>query len=300
LPIDTSGAAHRKRTRPARPAPGRILTVKSVWSPQRRNRRDIQVYLPPSYARSQQRYPVVYMHDGQNLFDEETAFAGAWRVDRHMERLSRVGIEAIVVGIPNMGAERLDEYSPFRDRQGGGHGEAYLAFLIDTLKPLVDRRFRTRSGPMSTGLLGSSMGGFISLYGFFRHPEVFGFIGVMSPSLWYAGGAILEYIEQAPFSHGKVYLDVGTAEGDRAVEDVHRLHALLVRKGYGPGESLLYVEDEGAGHAEAAWAHRLATALYFLLPAPRVLPVPAPRPKRAERGAAYPGEGYRTRAARRQ
>jgi predicted alpha/beta superfamily hydrolase len=246
---------------------GTVKTLERVWCPGRQNHRDLQVYLPPTYSRSATRYPVLYMHDGQNLFDEATAFSAEWQVDEHMERLALMGVEAIVVGIPNMEVERCEEYSPFQDpTRGGGHGDAYLACLVETIKPLVDAEFRTSPAREHTGLMGSSMGGLISLYGFFRHPEVFGFAGVMSPALWFAERRIFGYVESSPRTSGRLYLDVGTEEGASTLGDARRMHALLRTKGYARGAALLYVEDQGAGHSETAWSNRLRTALYFLIP----------------------------------
>jgi predicted alpha/beta superfamily hydrolase len=115
--------------------------------------------------------------------------------------------------------------------------------------------------------MGSSMGGLISLYAFFRHADVFGFAGAMSPSLWFAGGEILRTVERAPFVEGRGYVDMGTAEGESHVQHVHALHRLLLGKGYRQGVDLFYVEEDEAPHQEDAWARRLRTALYFLLPA---------------------------------
>jgi predicted alpha/beta superfamily hydrolase len=229
--------------------------------------RDVQVYLPPSYRAGGCHYPVVYMHDGQNLFDSRTSFAGEWQVDETMERLAPAGIEAIIVGIPNAGARRMDEYSPFRDaRHGGGLGDAYLRFIIETLKPRVDRRFRTKPDRAHTGIMGSSMGGLISLYGFLRHPDVFGFAGGMSASLWHAQRAVLGYARDAPRWSGRCYLDVGTEEGRRTVADARVMARLLRRKALRSRGHLLFVEDRGARHHEAAWAARFETAIRFLLP----------------------------------
>jgi predicted alpha/beta superfamily hydrolase len=258
---------------------GNVQVLKELLSPQLGNRRDLFVYLPPSYTQTQRRYPVIYMHDGQNLFDAAASYAGEWQVDETMEALSSEGLEAIVVGIPNMGVRRLDEYSPFCDpRLGGGQGEQYLAFIVETLKPLIDRDFRTYPDRAHTGILGSSMGGLISLYAFFRHPEVFGFVGALSPSLWFADAAILPYLRRAPFTPGRIYLDVGTDEWGRTPGDhlllyalsrrlarFRRTRALLVQKGYQPGRDLLYVEELRALHHETAWARRLPGALRFLL-----------------------------------
>src|SRR5262245_44761431 len=162
---------------------GTLKTLEGVYSPQLGNRRTLYVHLPPSYDTAGRRYPVLYMQDGQNLFDEPLSYAGEWRVDETMAALSDEGIEAIVVGIQNMGARRIDEYSPFRDRRlrKGGRGDQYLSFVARTVKPLIDRDFRTLPERATTGILGSSMGGLISLYAFFACPEVFGFAGAMSP-----------------------------------------------------------------------------------------------------------------------
>jgi predicted alpha/beta superfamily hydrolase len=259
---------------------GTLKVLKGLWSPQLRNRRDILVYLPPSYEQSHKRYPVIYMHDGQNLFDQFTSFAGEWQVDETMETLSRRGYEAIVVGLPNLGEQRLDEYSPFPQlRYSTGQGAKYLDFVLQTVKPLLDRDFRTLPDRAHTGMIGSSMGGLITLYAFFRPPQAFGFVGVMSPSLWFAQGRIFTYIEQASFTPGKVYLDTGTHEQTHFFTDrpqlrlrlsgynstVHGMYDLLYHKGYRPGHDLLYVEEESGLHNEAAWTRRLPGALEFLL-----------------------------------
>lgn len=259
---------------------GTVRVLRDVWSPQLRNRRDLLVYLPPSYEKSNKRYPVVYMHDGQNLFDQFTSFAGEWQVDETMEALSRRGYEAIVVGLPNLGEQRLDEYSPFpHPRYSTGQGAKYLDFILQTVKPLVDRDFRTQPERTQTGMIGSSMGGLISLYAFFRPPQAFGFVGVMSPSLWFAQGRIFTYVEQAAFTPGKIYLDTGTHEQTHFFTDrpqlrlrlsgynstVHGMYDLLYHKGYRPGQDLLYVEEESGLHNEAAWARRLPGAIEFLL-----------------------------------
>jgi predicted alpha/beta superfamily hydrolase len=246
----------------------RVETIEHVRSPQRHNERSLYVYLPPSYDRSDRRYPVIYMQDGQNLFDARLSFAGEWGVDETIDRLSDEGIEAIVVGIPNLGPERFDEYSPFPDRKhGGGDGDSYLAFLIDTVKPLIDAEFRTNPARTHTGILGSSMGGLISLYAFFHRARAFGFAGVMSPALWFGYRRIFDLVQSAPFADGKLYLDIGTAEGTATLQHARRMRDLLVNKGYALESLLMYVEDAGANHSEEAWSRRLEATLRFLLPA---------------------------------
>jgi predicted alpha/beta superfamily hydrolase len=246
---------------------GTLEVLESIQGPRRQHKRDVLVHLPWGYEESERRYPVLYMHDGQNLFDEETAFDREWQVDETMRWLHRWGVDAIVVGIPNMGDARLDEYSPFRDTtHGGGGGDRYLDWLVDKVKPVVDDRFRTLRSRRHTGIAGSSMGGLISLYAYFRHPDVFGFAGVLSPALWFGDRAIFPYVQGASYVAGRLYLDVGVREGVRAVNDVRRLHTALLRKGFRPGDHLLYVEDLRGGHSELAWRRRIRPALYFLIP----------------------------------
>jgi predicted alpha/beta superfamily hydrolase len=246
--------------------PRSFRLLRRVWSPQLRNARDVDVYLPPSYGRTRRRYPVIYMQDGQNLADPARAFAGTWNLHDAIGELAARELEAIVVGIPNMGEQRLHEYSPFADpRLGGGGGDGYVAFLERTVKPLVDRRFRTRREREATGLFGSSMGALISLYAFFRAPATFGFAGGMSPSIWFAHRALLDYVETAAAPEGRLYVDVGAGEGHGTLKDAHDLAALLRRKGYEDGRSLQFHEDVDGRHEEAHWARRLVPALEFLL-----------------------------------
>jgi predicted alpha/beta superfamily hydrolase len=229
--------------------------------------RDLSVYLPPSYDATEQRYPVLYMQDGQNLFDPEESFAGSWRVDIAMDDAAARGAEGIAVGIPNAGEGRLAEYSPFDDPEAGpGRGTEYVVSMVETIKPLVDARYRTRPEREATGVVGSSMGGLISLFAFFARPDVFGVAGVLSPSLWFADRAIFGLVESLPFVPGRLYLDVGRLEGDDTLEDARRLRDLLLAKGYLPEEHFHYVEDHEGGHEEAAWSVRFADALPFLLP----------------------------------
>lgn len=256
----------RRRERTTNPF-GEIEHIDGLFSPQLGNYRDILISLPGGHKTGEHRYPVIYMHDGQNLFDPAQSFSGSWNVDVSMAEASLDGFGAIVVGIPNMGADRLAEYSPFEHPElGGGRGDLYLDFLINTVKPLIDDRFLTIPDREHTGIVGSSMGGLISLYAFFRHPEVFGFAGVLSPSLWLTEAATFSYVENAPFNPGKLYLDVGDREGVRHVAKALQLRYILESKGYALGDDLMWVEEEIGRHHEAAWARRFRDALPFLLP----------------------------------
>lgn len=238
---------------------GELRVLPQVHSPQLNNLRDILVWLPPTYHETNQRYPVIYMHDGQNLFDRATGFAGnEWYVDETLTALADENVNAIVVGLPNT-PQRMQEYNPF-PHVWNGHGDQYLQFMVDTVKPLIDGEFRTHPERQHTGIMGSSMGGLISLYGFFARSDVFGFAGVMSPSLWVGSGAIYETVQERNFVDGKIYLDNGTRE-----PSARKMKVALQRKGYGSGHNLLYVSEVDGEHNEAAWARRLPDALRFLL-----------------------------------
>lgn len=237
---------------------GTVLVQPQVYSPQLDNRRDILIYLPPSYFAGDRPYPVMYMQDGQNLFDAATSFVGVkWGVDDALQALSADGLEAIVVGIPNMGDRRMQEYTPPTNPWWRGTGDRYVAFLIETLKPLVDRDFRTLTDRSHTGIFGSSLGALISLYAFFSRSDIFGFVGAMSPSLWVGRGLLLDQVRAARQVQGRIYLDNGSRE-----PSAQRLADLLRERGHA---DFKYVVDVGGRHTEADWARRLPEALRFLL-----------------------------------
>jgi predicted alpha/beta superfamily hydrolase len=237
-----------------------------IWSSQLRNLRNLDVYLPDSYGTGRRRYPVVYIQDGQNLSDPAIAFGGnTWHLDEGLPWLAARGIEPIVVGIHNTGAQRLAEYSPFADPgHGGGDGDRYTRFLIDTIKPRIDAAYRTRKERAATVIAGSSMGGLISLYAIFPRPSPFRGAAVLSPSVWFGGREILSFVQRSRLTRGRIYLDVGTREGAGTLRDARTLHRLLRKRGY-KGDSLWYVEAQGQQHREADWAWRLQQALEFLL-----------------------------------
>jgi predicted alpha/beta superfamily hydrolase len=244
-----------------------------------KNTRDIIVYLPPGYNDPvARRYPVLFMHDGQNLFDSATSFARAeWGLDETAETLIRDGqIEPlIIVGIYNTGLNRLAEYTQVADRAGrGGRADAYGKLLIKELKPFIDSEYRTLPGPANTGLGGSSLGGLVSLFLGLRHPLVFGKLIVMSPSVWWANRAILRNARRASHAHSqRIWLDIGRCEGScedqnssKAVRDAADVRDVLLARGWELGRDLQYLEAAGAGHNELAWGARIGDALQFLFP----------------------------------
>ncbi len=237
--------------------------------------RDVIVYLPPDYESSgERRYPVFYLHDGQNLFDEETAFCGQeWHVDESAEALIREGLiqPVILVGIYNTGQNRIDEYTPTPDSHGhaGGKARLYAAMIVDELKPFIDAEYRTLEDAENTAMGGSSLGGLVTLYIGMRHPEIFGKLAVISPSLWWNHGSMLRMVRdlETPEPRPRVWVDIGTNEGrfpQRIVRDTRHLREILCRKGWRVGEDLAYVEDEGAPHNEWAWGRRMPYILRFL------------------------------------
>jgi glycogen operon protein len=247
---------------------GTVVTLAMFHSPQLDTQRDLLIYLPPSYDTSTTRYPVIYAHDGQNLFDEATSVGGEWQVDEAMETLARRGVEAIVVGISHLEPRRIAEYSPFVDAtHGGGQGDAYVAFITDTVKPYIDRSFRTQPEPAQTAIMGAGLGGLISLYGQVRRPDVFGIAVALSPVLGFAEGAIFDVVEQAPAAPGRIYLDVGTDEGDETLVHTRRMRDLILAKGAIPGRQLGYREAAGGSATAATWAARVSAALSWTLTA---------------------------------
>jgi predicted alpha/beta superfamily hydrolase len=251
---------------------GTIKVSRPLYGPAEGVRRTLLVYLPPSYHTAEKRYPVLYMHDGQNLFDAAVSHSGEWQVDETMEALSAEGIEAIVVGIANSGSGRGVDYSAHKHSvYGGGGADAYVEFLVQKVKPLIDGAFRTVPDQAHTGLMGSSMGGSVSLYALLTRPDIFGFAGVMSPAFWWSEGTFLPFVEATPFAGGRIYMDVGDSESPevpgrskRYLNDAVQMDRLLRAKGYTP-DSLYFVVEAGGEHSESAWARRLPDALRFLL-----------------------------------
>lgn len=235
--------------------------------------RDLIVYVPPCYATdAQRRYPVLYMHDGQNLFDPETAFVRGqhWRLGEMADMLISEGRvqPLIIVGVNHTGHGRIQEYTPTKDpKLGGGLARAYGRLLTEELKPFIDQRYRTLAEREHTGLGGSSLGGLSTMFLGLRHADVFGRLAVMSPSVWWGRRAIIRHVENAqPKPHTRIWLDIGTAEGKLALSDARRLRAALMDAGWRDDDDLAYSELVGATHSEGAWADRVGNVLEFLYP----------------------------------
>ncbi|OPA74765.1 esterase [Paenibacillus selenitireducens] len=254
-----------------------ILRIESFYSTHLDNKRDIYVYLPPSYTYEKtKRYPVLYMHDGQNIF--HPAFNGySWHVDQTVDRLihEHKMEEIIVVGIPNMGLERSDEYT--HDLEGVHYqldkvpvqpkGHLYEKFIIEEVKSYVDSVFRTKTGPEHTALMGSSRGGQVTYHIGFRHPDIFGKLAIVSPYFYCVDPISSEEIRlyhtfttKQPLS--QIWIDLGSAEGTLVMEKHTRVVTEeLLDLGYEADTQLIYFNDPGAAHVEKDWAARLSSPL---------------------------------------
>ena len=238
-----------------------------------RNQRSLVVYLPPGYESSALRYPVLYLHDGQNLFDGATSFLPGqdWRAGETADAEIAAGrVEPLImVGIYNTGKSRIAEYTPTRaPRLGGGRADRYGRFLREEVMPFVHREYRAEGGSERTGIGGSSLGGLVSLYLGLAGRDVFGRIAALSPSVWWNNRVIHSYAERLPPGpRPRIWLDIGTREGGRIVEDVERYRNILVSRGWRQGADLHFERVEGGEHNEAAWARRVGPCLRFLYPA---------------------------------
>ncbi len=238
--------------------------------------RNVMVYLPPNYgADPARRYPVLYMHDGQNLIRAEDAFGGVvWGVDETAQTLILAGeIEPlIIVGIYNAGAKRIDEYTPVKSDTGkmrghGGRADQYGRMIIEELKPFIDAQYLTKPEREFTGLGGSSLGGLVSLHLGFKRPDVFSRLAVLSPSVWWANNQIIREValiaERLPL---RIWLDIGRREGSRIKHQVRALKEILLANGWKNNHDLAYYEFPEARHEESAWAARFGEVLKFLYP----------------------------------
>jgi alpha-glucosidase len=225
----------------------------------------IWVYLPPNYETSTENYPVIYMHDGQNLFDVKTAYAGEWNVDETLNTLfEKTNKGFIVVGIENAGEERINEYTPWpHEKYGGGKGAIYIQFIVNTLKPFIDQNYRTKPQQKYTGLMGSSLGGLISYYGGLKYPNTFGKIGALSTSFWFSNEVENFTQENGNIKNVKMYLLVGGNEGEGMVEDTQKFEYLLRNTGFKSKNLTSKIVEEGK-HNEAFWQSEFLEIIKWL------------------------------------
>jgi len=240
---------------------------------------NVIIYLPPGYKTSKKRYPVLYAHDGQNLFDTDTAFGGReWKLDENIDDLTRKKLipEMIVVGIYN-NAKRIDEYTPsyikpgvnkYLKHGGGGELKKYARFMVEELKPFIDKTYRTKRGRKDTGVMGSSLGGIASLYILSYYPKVFSKAACISPSFWWDKHVAVKDVPKMRLPRDvKIYIDGGWKEGadeSSMISWMRLVYKKLRNKGLRDFKNLLYYEDPVGSHSESSWARRGKWPLLFM------------------------------------
>lgn len=226
--------------------------------------RKIWIRLPNDYYMSEEHYPVLYMHDGQNLFSAGSSFAGEWEIDESMEILAASCVDAIVVGVENGGAFRIDEYAPWMNPQyGGGQGDLYSQFLVETLKPYIDANYRTLPGRENTAIAGSSLGALISLYAALSYPETFGHSGLFSPAFWFNPEIFAFAQNQNAEYPQRFYFTAGSGESPTMVSNMQTVYNALVQAGH-PEENLELIAHPDGAHSEWFWAREFIPAMEFL------------------------------------
>lgn len=226
-------------------------TVKTIW-----------VYLPKTYKTIEKSFPVIYMHDAQNLFDIKTSYSGEWEVDEFMD--SQTDNQSIIVGIEHGNEKRIDELTPYKHKiHGGGHGNDYLNFIIDNLKPYIDKTYRTKPEAEFTSIFGSSLGGLISFYAVIKYPEIFGKAGVFSPAFW-INPEIFDLVKDTEIPEtSKFYFLAGTEEGETMLPKLEEMLELLDSKGLQASQIENHIIN-GGKHNEELWASHFGTAYKWL------------------------------------
>lgn len=229
--------------------------------------RTVRLYLPPSYVLSNanKRYPVIYMHDGQNLFDDIPAFAGEWQVDESLNTLAiSSGLEFIVVGVDHGDEFRNNELSPWENKRfGEAQGKQYMDFIVDVVKPYIDTNFRTKSDRLNTAIMGSSMGGLISHYAIHEYPDVFSKAGIFSPSYWYSQDVFSFTRFKKTRLDARLYVMFGDKEGDGMIADTDRMFRQLKVQGH-PRNNMQFKRVVGGKHNEQLWRSEFTDAVKWL------------------------------------
>lgn len=240
------------------------LLDSAFFIPQLNTKRRIWLYLPPSYTTSKKSYPVIYMHDGQNLFDVATSGFGEWKIDEFLDSAAlKGGKEFIVVGVDHGGAERLKEYNPYNSEYGTGKGKEYVAFLAETLKPHIDENYRTKADFKNTAVAGSSMGGLISMYAIAKYPKVFGNAGVFSPAFWIAEQLKVDLkSDVSKLKVNKIYFVAGALESKTMLNDMENVYNIL--NPAGKNKNIVLVEKADGKHQEWFWTREFVDFYKFI------------------------------------
>lgn len=233
--------------------------------PELDRQRTVRLYLPPNYEHETQSYPVIYMHDGQNLFDNATAYAEEWGVDESLNALAKTsGRKFIVVAIDNGGDFRMNELSPWTNKRfGEAQGKAYMQLIVDVVKPYIDNNYRTKADVKNTAMMGSSMGGLITHYAIHNYPDVFGKAAIFSPSYWYSQDVFTDTRLHRSKDSARLYVLYGSDEGDGMIADTDKMQRLIKEQGH-PRENMQFVSIAGGQHNEQLWGDSFTDAIEWL------------------------------------
>ncbi|MDD5149971.1 MAG: alpha/beta hydrolase-fold protein [Flavobacterium sp.] len=239
------------------------ISTFTIEAPQLNTTKKIWIYLPKNYSKSQKKYPVIYMHDAQNLFDSKTSFIDEWNVD---EKLDSLNAQVIIVGIEHGNEKRIEELTPYKnEKYGGGNADNYLDFIVITLKPEIDKKYRTKTNDKNTAIMGSSLGGLVSYYAILKYPEVFGKAALFSPSFWFNREEINELTRKTPKIKTKIYLLCGDNEGDAdMITDLNKIDDLISEKRCECNNLTKKKIVKGGQHNEKLWRDGFVKAFLWL------------------------------------
>lgn len=235
----------------------------TIASPQLKTTKKIWIYLPKNYQTSQKKYPVIYLHDGQNLFDAKTSVADEWNID---EKLDSLNAPIIMVGIEHGGDKRLNELTPYKNAiYGGGNADNYLEFIVKTLKPEIDKKYRTKPNARNTGIMGTALGGLVSYYAILKYPDVFGKAAIFSPAFWFNQKEIIELTTTIPKLKTKIYFLCGDKEADaNMLTNLNKIEHLLAEKRCECMKLTKKKIVKGGQHTEKLWRDGFVNAYLWL------------------------------------
>ncbi|WP_310555374.1 alpha/beta hydrolase-fold protein [Flavobacterium sp.] len=235
----------------------------TIEAPQLNTTKKIWLYLPKNYNSTKKKYPVIYMHDAQNLFDAKTSFVGEWNVD---EKLDSLNAQVIVVGIEHGNEKRMAELTPYKHpKYAGGDADKYLDFIVKTLKLEIDAKYRTKTNAKNTAIMGSSLGGLVSYYAILKYPDVFGKAGIFSPSFWFNRKEIIELTNTIPTMKTKIYFLCGDNEGDAdMITDLNQIDNLISEKRCECKNLTKKTIVKGGQHNEKLWRDGFVDAYLWL------------------------------------
>jgi predicted alpha/beta superfamily hydrolase len=241
----------------------KLVSTFTIEAPQLNTTKKIWLYLPKNYVTSTKKFPVIYMHDAQNLFDAKTSYAGEWQID---ETLDSINAQVIVVGIEHGGEKRMEELTPYKnEKYGGGNADNYLDFIVKTLKPYIDNNYRTKTKASNTCIFGSSLGGLVSFYAGLKYPKVFGKVGAFSPSFWFNRKEIFDLMDKTKNYKTKIYFLCGDEEGDEdMIRDLNNMEYQINTKRCSCNMLNKKIIVKGGKHNEKLWREGFEKAYLWL------------------------------------